>query len=129
MNISFLKDLLFQQKIIYQELTQGACFCLDEKGKFTVSNAAYMISGERLKYLIKLLNSKIVEFAFSHYYATLLGNNGIRWLSQNIENLPIPKPTKEQENAIIRTKSENEIESVVATLYNLTAEEVAFIFQ
>ena len=75
---------------MYQELTQGSSFAIDSKGVFFVSNTAYLITGKHLDYLLQMLNSKLIEWAYRTFYGTLIGGNGLRWLSQNILDLPIP---------------------------------------
>jgi len=88
--VVYLEDFS-KPKIVYQELTQGSCFAFDEEGKYTVANTAYLIIGEHLPYLIRLLNSSLVEYAYKHFYGTLIGSSGIRWLSFNVNELPIPR--------------------------------------
>ena len=58
-----------------------------------------MISGEHLKYLTAFLNSKTITFCFKTFYAggELVGK--YRYKKSFLENLPIPKPTKENETA------------------------------
>ena len=107
----------YKPKIVYQELTQGSSFAIDTKGEFFVSNTAYLITGNDLEYLLLFLNSEIVEYAYKTFYATMLGQNGIRWLAQHIHNLPIPK-----RNVMDKEKDLN-----VAESFGLTNEEVDYI--
>ena len=107
----------YKPKIVYQELTQGSSFAIDTKGEFFVSNTAYLITGNDLEYLLLFLNSEIVEYAYKTFYATMLGQNGIRWLAQHIHNLPIPK-----RNVLDKEKDLN-----VAESFGLTKEEEDFI--
>ncbi len=79
----------FKPKIVYQELTQGSSFAIDLAGEFFVSNTAYLITGEHLPFLLHMLNSKFIEWAYRTFYGTSIGGNGLRWLSQNILTLPI----------------------------------------
>ena len=113
-------------KIIYQELSQGSRFAFDPNGRFFVSNTAYLLTGELLGYLLKVLNSKIIEFAFRNYYSTSMGETGLRWLNQYVVNLPIPKPSPDISEAI-QQASEAEIEQIVGKLYNLSDSEMQFI--
>ncbi|MCQ2126835.1 MAG: Eco57I restriction-modification methylase domain-containing protein [Bacteroidaceae bacterium] len=132
-------------KIIYQELSQGSTFAFDEDGIYMLNNSAYYIhSQEYDKYLIALLNSKLIEYAYSTYYCTRLGKSGVRWLAQNIVNLPIVVANKEMratiESLVDRILSakktnpqadtsdlENEIDNIVYHLYSLTYDEVLVI--
>src|SRR5690606_37562734 len=126
-NCAYMEDF-DRQKIIYQELTQGSSFALDDKGEFMIANTAYILTGNFLKYLLNILNSKIVESAFMNYYSTQLGVNGIRWLAQNIENLPIPKwQNTVLHHKIEKAKPTDNINILVSELYNLTEEEVNYI--
>jgi adenine-specific DNA-methyltransferase len=115
---------------VYQELTQGSCFALDNKGEFMVANTGYLITGSNLQYLIKLLNSNCIEFIYKHFYATMLGENGIRWLRQNIVNLPIPLFTNTKlQQQIANAKETDNIESLIYSLYELSKDEIEFIEQ
>jgi len=126
-NCAYLEDF-FKPKIVYQELTQGCAFAMDDKADYFVSNTAYLITGKYLDYLLKILNSNVIQYAYRHFYGTLLGDNGIRWLAQHIINLPIPqyKCTKIQ-NQIINSVIEQEIENAIYKLYNFTKEEIRSI--
>ena len=80
--------------------------------------------------MLALLNSKFIEFSFRQFYSISLGTDGLRWLAQYIENLPIIKPTESTENRIVSLLEENnlqEVEKIVDALYDITEEEMAFI--
>lgn len=113
-----------KQKIVYQELTQGSNFYFDENAEFFVSNTGYLITGKDLDYLIMFLNSKIVEFAFRKFYSTSLGQNGVRWLSQYIQNLPI---TLKKDDDFKNLISEEEKENFIKESYQLSDNEFDFI--
>ena len=125
-NCAYLEDF-YKPKIIYQELSQGSSFAIDENGLYIPSNTAYLITGKHLDYLLKMLNSKIVEYAYKTYYATMLGSTGLRWLSQHINQLPIPiyKNTFEQND--IKDGNVDDIDSRIANLYGLSIDEWNFI--
>ena len=126
-NCAYLDDF-FKPKIVYQELTQGCAFAFDNNGDYIVSNTAYLITGRNINYLIKLLNSKVIHFAYRHFYGTLLGNNGLRWLAQHMTNLPIPKYNgTEIQDKIIALTDENSIEETIYQLYDFTKEEIKHI--
>ena len=124
-SISYWEDF-YKQKILYQELTQGSCFFLDKEAQFFVSNTGYLITGKNLEYLILFLNSKIIEFIFKKFYSVSLGNAGIRWLAQCIENLPIPFV---KDIDYKKLKTEEEIEKYVGLTYNLSEEEINLIIE
>ena len=115
-SISYWEDF-YKPKIVYQELTQGSSFALDNNGEYFISNTGYLITGDNLEYLLKILNSRLIEFAYRTFYGTILGNNGLRWLAQHIINLPIP-------NCKIPYTTE---EINVYKLYNLSQEEINYI--
>ena len=119
-------DDFSKPKIIYQELTQGSRFAIDKAGEYFVSNTAYLLTGDKLQYLLKVLNSRIIEFAFKTYYSTSMGNTGIRWLNQYIMNLPIVVPLYDTEQAITNSTG-IEIEQHLGDLYHLSDLEMQFI--
>ena len=122
-SISYWEDF-YRQKILYQELTQGSCFFLDKDAQFFVSNTGYLITGKNLKYLILFLNSKVVEFVFKKFYSVSIGDTGIRWLAQCIENLPIPLCKNEK---YLNLRTEQDIETYVCDIYCLEQEEINYI--
>ena len=119
------KEDFYKPKIVYQELTQGSTFAIDEDGTYMVSNTAYLITGEHLDYLLKILNSYILEYIYRTFYATMLGTNGIRWLAQHIVKLPIPRYA----DGVIHQSIINETnpDNYIAQLYGITVSELDFI--
>ena len=101
------------------------------------------MTGERLKFLLAILNSKVSEWYFNQISTTTgMGTN--RWKKYKIEVLPIKIPSDSQEKAIehlvdqilSRKRSdpsadtsplEAEIDQMVYELYGLTEEEVRII--
>ena len=132
------------QKIIYQELSQGSPFSVDKKGVFLLSNSAYFIVSDNCLFLTGILNSSLIEYCFSKFYCTKLGTSGIRWLAQNIVNIPIPSATNKQMRSmsslveqVLETKQfnpsadtsalESEIDHLVYQLYGLTDGEIKIV--
>ncbi len=130
-------------KIIFSEIVSEPQFYYDEQGYYPEATV-FFISGNHLKFLTALLNSKAVTFFFKNFYmgGELVGK--IRYKKAFIENVPIPKPTLEQENIIenlvnqiLSLKKENpkadtsqleeEIDTLVYQLYELTDEEVEVV--
>lgn len=99
-NCAYLNEFT-KEKIIYSEISEGANFYMDECGYF-LNNTAYLITGDNLKYLISLLNSKLLEFAFSNYYAGQKVGNSSRYIKIAISKLPILVPTQEQEEYLTK---------------------------
>lgn len=98
------------------------------------------MTGERLKFLLAILNSKVSEWCFN-LIGTTTGMGTNRWKKYKIELLPIRVPTENQEylieskvTQILSLKKENpeadtsaleaEIDQLV---YELTEEEIAIV--
>ncbi|GAA8107339.1 class I SAM-dependent DNA methyltransferase [Helicobacter pylori] len=141
-----------KEKIVYGEIVQEPRFYLDngecKLGYFYAEATSFILTGEHLRYLLGMLHSKLITFAFKTFYAGGgLGESGYRYKKAFIERLPIPKITeKNQELAhkitdgakqILALKEkdpkantldlEKEIDALVYQLYNLTDEEIKII--
>jgi type II restriction/modification system DNA methylase subunit YeeA len=136
-----------KEKIMWQELAQGSQFAFDDRGEFFVSNTAYILTGNRLKYILGYLNSALNEFTFEKWYCTKLGQKGTRWLNQHVVEIPVPPITSYNESLvtqiellvykIIAVKKQNhqsntsalerEIDNLVYKLYDLTPAEINII--
>ncbi|WP_423749832.1 class I SAM-dependent DNA methyltransferase [Helicobacter pylori] len=150
-NCAYLEDFE-KEKIVYGEIVQEPRFYLDngecELGGFYAEATSFILTGEHLRYLLGMLHSKLITFAFKTFYAGGgLGESGYRYKKAFIERLPIPKITpKNQELAdkiialvdkILQAKEkdpkantqglEQEIDALVYQLYNLTDEEIKII--
>ncbi len=136
-----------KEKVVWQELAQGAQFAYDINGEFFISNTGYILTGNKLKYVLGYLNSKLNEVIYSKWYCTKLGSSGIRWLNQHVLEIPIP-PIKIQNDPIVKqiealvdkilaakkqnlqadtSEWEKEIDKLVYRLYDLTEEEIKII--
>ncbi|WQW37941.1 class I SAM-dependent DNA methyltransferase [Helicobacter pylori] len=150
-NCAYLEDFE-KEKIVYGEIVQEPRFYLDngecELGGFYAEATSFILTGEHLHYLLGMLHSKLITFAFKTFYAGGgLGESGYRYKKAFIERLPIPKITeKNQELAdkitdcaeqILQAKAkdpkantqklEKEIDALVYQLYHLTDEEIKII--
>lgn len=150
-NCAYLEDFE-KEKIVYGEIVQEPRFYLDngecELGGFYAEATSFILTGEHLRYLLGMLHSKLITFAFKTFYAGGgLGESGYRYKKAFIERLPIPQiTTKNQELAdkiialvdkILALKEkdpkantqrlEKEIDALVYQLYNLTDEEIKII--
>ncbi|WP_367703539.1 class I SAM-dependent DNA methyltransferase [Helicobacter pylori] len=148
---NYLQDFE-KEKIVYGEIVQEPRFYLDngecELGYFYAEATSFILTGEHLRYLLGMLHSKLITFAFKTFYAGGgLGESGYRYKKAFIERLPIPQITeKNQELAdeiialvdkILKSKakdpkantqrSEKEIDALVYQLYHLTDEEIKII--
>ncbi len=139
-NCAYL-DEFDKPKIVFSEIVSEPQFHLDIKGYFPEATI-FFISGNHLKYLTALLNSKPVTFLFKTFYmgGELVGK--IRYKKDFLEKVPIPVPDEKQEKEIVNiidqilelkkagkdTQAlENEIDTLVYRLYDLTADEIAIV--
>ncbi|GHS40366.1 type II restriction endonuclease Eco57I subunit R [Helicobacter pylori] len=150
-NCAYLEDFE-KEKIVYGEIVQEPRFYLDngecELGYFYAEATSFILTGEHLRYLLGMLHSKLITFAFKAFYAGGgLGESGYRYKKAFIERLPIPKITpqnqeladkitdgakailalKEKDPKANTQKLEKEIDALVYQLYNLTDEEIKII--
>ena len=86
-----------KEKIVYAEIVYNSAFCYDNS-KFYLEVTAFILTGESIKYLTALLNSKLLTYAFKAFYAggDLRGNT-FRYKKIFIEKLPVPKISKESQ--------------------------------
>ncbi|GAA8735077.1 class I SAM-dependent DNA methyltransferase [Helicobacter pylori] len=150
-NCAYLEDFE-KEKIVYGEIVQEPRFYLDngecELGYFYAEATSFILTGEHLRYLLGMLHSKLITFAFKTFYAGGgLGESGYRYKKAFIERLPIPKITPQNQKlahkitdcaqAILEAKEkdpkantqklEKEIDALVYQLYSLTDEEIKII--
>ncbi len=150
-NCAYLEDFE-KEKIVYGEIVQEPRFYLDngecELGYFYAEATSFILTGEHLRYLLGMLHSKLITFAFKTFYAGGgLGESSYRYKKAFIERLPIPKITPQNQKlahkitdgakAILEAKEkdpkantqklEKEIDALVYQLYNLTDEEIKTI--
>ncbi|GHQ62253.1 type II restriction endonuclease [Helicobacter pylori] len=150
-NCAYLEDFE-KEKIVYGVIVQEPRFYLDngecELGYFYAESTSFILTGEHLRYLLGMLHSKLITFAFKTFYAGGgLGESGYRYKKAFIERLPIPKITPQNQElahkitdcakAILEAKEkdpkantqklEKEIDALVYSLYNLTDEEIKII--
>ncbi|BAW40187.1 type IIS restriction enzyme R and M protein [Helicobacter pylori] len=149
-NCAYLEDFE-KEKIVYGEIVQEPRFYLDngecELGYFYAEATSFILTGEHLRYLLGMLHSKLITFAFKTFYAGGgLGESGYRYKKAFIERLPIPQITPQNQELahkitdgtkqILKQKKktkantqelEKEIDALVYQLYNLTDEEIKII--
>ncbi|PDX13101.1 class I SAM-dependent DNA methyltransferase [Helicobacter pylori] len=144
-NCAYLEDFE-KEKIVYPcIMAKEPCFVYEEKG-FYAPAPANIITGDKteIKYLTALLNSKCIYFAVRKFY--MGGGIEGELKTNNLEKIPIPKITENQELAdkitdcaerILKLKEkdpkantqklEKEIDALVYQLYHLTDEEIKII--
>ena len=127
-------------KIIWKRIGSILRFCYDETGAYSLDSTC-IATGDHLKYLVALLNSKLINKKLNRY-APKTGTGDLIISVQALEPLKIPIPTEEQEkpfialvDQIIEAKKQNcnistlesQIDTLVYKLYNLTPEEISII--
>ncbi|MGX3043831.1 type IIG restriction enzyme/methyltransferase [Helicobacter sp. T3_23-1056] len=143
-NCAYLEDFE-KEKIIYKQImAKGAGFCLDNQ-KFFTDTTATIITGENLKYLLGLLNSKFIYFTMRNFY--MGGGIEGEFKINNLEKIPIPKiDSKNQKiadniinlvNEILESKAkdstantaklESKIDDLVYKLYDLDSTEIEIV--
>jgi len=88
-----------KEKILWIELSDLGKFTLDTQGYYA-EMTVFFIAGENLKYLLALLNSKTVFW----YFDLICAESGVgtnRWKKTYVNQLPIPKITKEEQKPFI----------------------------
>jgi len=97
-----------------------------------------MLAGEFIKFHCGVLNSRLIAW-FMHRTAVNWGEN-VKWLKTSVDMIPIPKPTKSDNDSIIylvdkiinaKTEDhgaqisgwEREIDRIVFSLFNLSSSE------
>jgi hypothetical protein len=78
-----------EDKIVWIEISDRANYAYDNKGMY-LTNSAYFLSGENLKYLLAVLNSKVADYYFFQKTAQIAGGRK-RYTKQYVEQIPIPK--------------------------------------
>jgi len=140
-NCAYLEDFE-KEKIIYPcIMAKESNFAFDTNFNFAPA-PANIITGNSIKYLLCLLNSKIIYFAMRKYY--MGGGIEGELKTNNLLKIPIPllseekqKPFVEIVDKILEMKKENpnadttdlekQIDNMVYDLYGLTKEEIEIV--
>ena len=136
-----------KEKVVYSEIVRSPQFYYDTD-KFYIEATSFLMTGEHIKYICGLLNSKPVNYFFKKYYAGGgLGKEGYRYKKAFLEKLPIPPITPSNQHIVSQIESlvdkilaakktnhaadtttwEKEIDRLVYQLYELTDEEIAIV--
>ncbi len=129
-----------KEKLFWIDLVDNGRFSYDSDEMFA-ENTAYIMTGESIKYLVAILNSKLINYYFSLICATSgMGTN--RWIKIYVMELPIPKITDMAQqpfvklvDIILRKKGggentkmdEDELDRLVYKLYGLNNDEIAIV--
>ena len=119
-------------------------FAYDESNYYPEATV-FMMTGAHLKYVLALLNSKLLFYVFVKFYAgTMFDTEGIRYKKAFLEHLPIPQiseteqqpfealvdqilAAKQRDPAADTRALEAEIDRLVYALYGLTPEEIEIV--
>src|SRR5699024_4764185 len=101
-----------KEKIVWLEISDRANYSYDDKGMY-LTNSAYFMSGDNLKYLLAVLNSKLADYYFFQITAQIAGGRK-RYTKQYVEKIPVPKidkkaqqPFESKVNEILEAKENN----------------------
>ncbi|MGC8718373.1 MAG: TaqI-like C-terminal specificity domain-containing protein, partial [bacterium] len=134
-----------KEKIVWQRVTKSFRFCYVPSGIYILDSMAF-ITGRNLKFLIGVLNSKLIDFyvkTYVHQYA----DTGFLLSNQYVERIFIPPITPQNQlivpqieslvDKILQAKQQNpdadisdferQIDQLVYQLYGLTDEEIKII--
>ena len=131
------------EKIIWIELVDRGRFAYDKSGIYCEATA-FLMTGQCVKYLCAILNSKLIYW-FLQQVAPTSGMGTLRWKKVYIESIPVPKIPIEAQKSFIRpteeilsakaanrdadvSKLEEEIDQKVYGLYGLTRLHIQSIF-
>ena len=130
-------DDFSKQKIIWGEISDKSKFCFDENG-FLLDVTTFFMTGNHLKYLLAILNSRLCEWMFNQIGTTTgVGTN--RWKKYKLETLFVKTPSISEENklgSLIDKLREKEyydkelildIDMSIYKLYNINNTEIEFL--
>lgn len=89
-NCAYLEEFE-KEKIVWIEISDRANYCMDTEGYY-LTNSAYFLTGDNLKFLLAVLNSRLMDFYFYQKTAQIAGGRK-RYTKQYVELLPIPQIT------------------------------------
>ena len=129
-----------EEKLVW--ITMSGRFARDDKGVY-LNNSAFMMTGESMKYLLALLNSRLTRWQMSHICPTT-GMGVLSWGKVYVEKICIPRISKAEQRPFVAlaediiaakaanpaadtSKMEAEIDKMVYALYGLTKGEIAII--
>lgn len=88
-----------KEKLLYRFISKCLVFSYDNKQTLSLNSANIVIptfSNLSIKYVLAILNSSVINFFYMKKF------NSIKVLRQHLESLPIPRPSSEDENTIVR---------------------------
>lgn len=121
------KDDFSQQKICWNRIASEKLFALVDENIY-IQDSMHFLTGNHLKYLCAVLNSKLFTFLMYLIVGEAAGGNAGN--ADNVKNLCIYNPSKQDEK-IIENLLENgkfsEIDAYLYKVYNINNEEIEYI--
>ena len=124
-------------KIIWQAVSKRQAYCYDGSGTLYPDVSTFFMTGDNLKYILGILNSKLFEYALINIY---LEGDTFKSKNKIIQNFPVPKPDgkvsrliEDQVNKILDLKVDSisefitSLDCLVYHLYKLSYEEVIIV--
>ena len=130
-------QLFSKPKLLWIELVDRGRFAYNNDEAYAEATT-FMITGESLKLLCALLNSRLIHWHLSHIAPTS-GTGTLRWKKVYVERLPLPKLTSEEQRPLIKqvdrvlntvspdSEAEQRIDRLVYDLFGLTPREVSAV--
>ena len=125
---------------MYNDICQKLSFAMVPEDVFCVNTVYFMKENPHIKFLLGVLNSKIINW----YYRTLsvqLGETAVRMFSIYVEKIPIPmndpnealisslvEKINETNDTFSLKTLESEIDDMVCKMYGLNNTEIEFIY-
>ena len=116
-----LSEEFLKPKIVYREIGFEMDACMVPEGWF-VNNKLYLVTGDRIEYLLAFLNSKVFNKIILAS-ANLTGGKGVDFMEK-------VRVLLEQSliNEILSTQEENKIDEIFNSFFGLSEEEKEFLF-
>ena len=132
-NCAYMDDF-YRQKIVWGEISDTPNFALDDQDNYFINNKCYLLTGDKLEFLVCYLNSPLSKYTFSKI-ATTTGVGTLQWSKFTIEQLPIPVISEiealnfkshlsDMKNGRV---SESFINQKIYSLCNLLPDEISYI--
>ncbi|MBS0645917.1 MAG: Eco57I restriction-modification methylase domain-containing protein [Verrucomicrobia bacterium] len=87
-----------QPKILYPNMVKDISFTYDDRGFYT-NQKCFILTGEKIKYLLGILNSKLFRYCFEEDFPELQGNS--REINKVVfEEIPIKYPNEKEEELV-----------------------------
>lgn len=144
-NISYYKEFE-KEKVVWPMVSTGQTVFTKIDAGMYLNNKCYLITGERLDYILGILNTSLAWYVFGSQEASL-GERSLEIRKEGVENFRFPiinssnQPTVSEIENLVRqitgikksdpsadtSSLESQIDALVYQLYDLTPEEIAII--